>query len=605
MQSLKSRQKGITLIALVVTIIILLILAGVSINLVSGGNGILRRATGAAKTYNESAILEKAELVVAELQMDYYAEGMPTPTFGDYLKEHDTYISSTGEIFIFEVNDDDNTADIYYYKDKDSEEADMEMVLDLNTNEITIQAVGGEVTADTKKPSITVTNVTTSTLTFKITDRGGVLGYKVTTTEVQPGDSDWEPLDGGRAYEGITVSGLKLSTTHYIWAIDKTGNVIHISQATKPFEPIEIDYEVKADGTAEVTLAPKIPTTDAKYYIGTAPSENLDDYQPYTGPVSVGPGENIYFIRDDGTNNTLDDVYCPEISREATLTYLRNDGTASPNDELSSQKVPYGGTATIDSSIKPTREGYVFIGWATTKTATAPDYKEGGVTTIDVGTRDIKLYAVWSNKATDAITPGNFGDKVDYTAGGVDAWDIFWNDGKNVYIIADDYVPASKLTLGTGIETDDVTDKDFYVRGDSRDNLINWLQDTSKWTKFATGGITGATATGGPTISEFVNSYKAANNVDYSEKVENSEGWYLEHDPLDSVWVKTSTENAYATWIASPVAGSEDFIWFVNCEGNVYMCMSDDNEIGVRPLVKLPEGAKATKLEDGKWKFSN
>lgn len=37
------KQKGITLVALVVTIVVLLILAGVSINLVLGDNGIVKR----------------------------------------------------------------------------------------------------------------------------------------------------------------------------------------------------------------------------------------------------------------------------------------------------------------------------------------------------------------------------------------------------------------------------------------------------------------------------------------------------------------------------------------------------------------------------------
>ena len=40
-------QKGITLIALVITIIVLLILAGVSIAMLTGNNGILTQATNA------------------------------------------------------------------------------------------------------------------------------------------------------------------------------------------------------------------------------------------------------------------------------------------------------------------------------------------------------------------------------------------------------------------------------------------------------------------------------------------------------------------------------------------------------------------------------
>ena len=41
------RNKGITLIALVVTIIVLLILAGISIAMLTGQNGILKRAAEA------------------------------------------------------------------------------------------------------------------------------------------------------------------------------------------------------------------------------------------------------------------------------------------------------------------------------------------------------------------------------------------------------------------------------------------------------------------------------------------------------------------------------------------------------------------------------
>ncbi len=52
--TLKKTEKGITLVALVVTIVVLLILAGVSINLVLGDNGIVKKAQE-AKTKTEEA----------------------------------------------------------------------------------------------------------------------------------------------------------------------------------------------------------------------------------------------------------------------------------------------------------------------------------------------------------------------------------------------------------------------------------------------------------------------------------------------------------------------------------------------------------------------
>lgn len=52
-------QKGITLIALVITIIVLLILAGVTIAMLTGKNGILNKATGAVSD-TEKATAEEA-----------------------------------------------------------------------------------------------------------------------------------------------------------------------------------------------------------------------------------------------------------------------------------------------------------------------------------------------------------------------------------------------------------------------------------------------------------------------------------------------------------------------------------------------------------------
>ena len=64
-KELKTRNRGVTLIALVVTIVILLILAGVSINLVLEPNGLITKAQEAALKTEESALEEKVQLEVA------------------------------------------------------------------------------------------------------------------------------------------------------------------------------------------------------------------------------------------------------------------------------------------------------------------------------------------------------------------------------------------------------------------------------------------------------------------------------------------------------------------------------------------------------------
>lgn len=68
------RDKGITLIALVVTVIVLLILAGVSLSFVAGENGILRRATKTVDINEKMTAQEEVNLLVADLATQYYEE---------------------------------------------------------------------------------------------------------------------------------------------------------------------------------------------------------------------------------------------------------------------------------------------------------------------------------------------------------------------------------------------------------------------------------------------------------------------------------------------------------------------------------------------------
>ncbi|MCI8352685.1 MAG: hypothetical protein HFJ58_03645, partial [Clostridia bacterium] len=63
-------NKGITLIALIITIIILLILAGVTINLILGENGLFSTAQKAGEDYKQAGAREKLEAILVELQAE-------------------------------------------------------------------------------------------------------------------------------------------------------------------------------------------------------------------------------------------------------------------------------------------------------------------------------------------------------------------------------------------------------------------------------------------------------------------------------------------------------------------------------------------------------
>ena len=56
-----------------------------------------------------------------------------------------------------------------------------------------------------------------------------------------------------------------------------------------------------------------------------------------------------------------------------------------------------------------------------------------------------------SNTLVGKISASNYGDKINYSANGIDDWKIFYNDGENVFIITSSLIPNSKVPDGTGI----------------------------------------------------------------------------------------------------------------------------------------------------------
>ena len=75
-----TNNKGITLIALVITIIVLLILAGVSIAMLTGQNGVLTRATDAEDDTQRAAIAEKVNMALQSAYADAVVANTTSPS---------------------------------------------------------------------------------------------------------------------------------------------------------------------------------------------------------------------------------------------------------------------------------------------------------------------------------------------------------------------------------------------------------------------------------------------------------------------------------------------------------------------------------------------
>ena len=70
-----------------------------------------------------------------------------------------------------------------------------------------------------------------------------------------------------------------------------------------------------------------------------------------------------------------------------TITYNANGGTGAPSPQTKES-----GKALTLSSVKPTRQDYTFLGWATSSGASSAQYNAGSSFTVDANTT---LYAVW------------------------------------------------------------------------------------------------------------------------------------------------------------------------------------------------------------------
>lgn len=68
------KSKGITLISLIITVIILLILSGVTLHFILSKNGIIDKATDAVNGHRKVVAMEQIELLLEEYNIQYYEE---------------------------------------------------------------------------------------------------------------------------------------------------------------------------------------------------------------------------------------------------------------------------------------------------------------------------------------------------------------------------------------------------------------------------------------------------------------------------------------------------------------------------------------------------
>ena len=174
-------SKGITLIALVITIIVLLILAGVSIAALGGQNGILTNATKAKKESEIGDVIDGARMDINEKQMGKLSPEVTEEEFREILEKYGT-IEGEGELL-------------------------EQTLVTENGYEIPVKDIWGGPFAGEEPP--------VENLDLQV---GDYVKYNVTYTDVYTGyeftaENGWRVLEPGVDNGDGTVTGLKLIST--------------------------------------------------------------------------------------------------------------------------------------------------------------------------------------------------------------------------------------------------------------------------------------------------------------------------------------------------------------------------------------------------------
>ena len=280
-----------------------------------------------------------------------------------------------------------------------------------------------------------------------------------------------------------------------------------------------------------------------------------------------------------------------------------------------------------------------------------------GTLTVKYKGYEIKVHLdgkVGNAKTVEGISAGNYGDYINYDVDleidgdqdgdrtDIDDWRIFYKDKLgNIFIIASDYVPVSKLE-GTGMTTTgtyqaywnsvpNYTEIDtkvarlfkfgFNYSNSAINAMSNHLLNKNLWSNFGN-GINGATAIGGPTLEMYVDSWNAkgytklycnnTTNEGYCVGTENKPKYWSVDMSSDSKGYedtlyyphKSDYNSCFGYWLAAPSANGSDYLVYVRSDGHVCFGGYFYDICGMRPVVCLPSGVNVTQGTDGIWNIN-
>ena len=504
MNTKKKNARGITLIALVITIIVLLILAGVTINALSGENGIITKSKEAKIKTEKSKTIEKINLAILTAMTKGNGD-IDNATLREELEKEGLTVKTEGNNLPWDVSDGK-----YIYRI--NEDYTVEEVEGINLSKKEIKLASGE----NETITATLTEGTTGKITWESSapDIVKVENGKITAVGESGTATITAKVEGTEYQATCTVKIIQKITTITAGNIEMNiGDTQKINVTTTPTEGLIEDLEYTSG-------SPAIATVGA--------DGNVKGIAEGTAVITIR-GKN------SGVSTTCTIKVTPKVTKITKIT--ASDLTLEP-----------GKTGKISVTIEPTNqtEGVTYTS-GTQSVATVGE--DGTVNALTEGTTIITVkgkvsgvsttcrVTVKSNKINGAIEVGEYekyyGKKVtNYTAGGK-TYRIFYidtegkfGDKNTVYLKADwtaNDTTLSSYTSYTPSGTDLATYKKLNPswaakRGsstsswNSNERAAAWLCSPSKWATYCDTSKANY-AIGSPTAEMYVASYNQVSHT--------------------------------------------------------------------------------------------
>ncbi len=354
---LKRQQKGITLIALVITIIVLLILATVAISTLTGENGILKKVDNAKTTTIVEEEKEQIKLAYNAILADKMENGNKEAIKAEELKTE--LKKQNPDVVVADKEGETNKIEVTFDKSKNK------YIVDGKTGEITGPVSGGE---NPESPWNTGKTVEEAKEQNKPYENKTIIkddfGNKITVPEgFKIGQESATDVTGGVVIEDVTTNedGTPTDTngSEFVWIPVGT---VYTNEEQSQSKIITVGrYVFKEDGTIDATLSKTEPNdqlkTNSNYYFiegvkdSITSNEHAKDIVLFRNSVSGNGGYYIgryeARVKNRRTDKTDSDIELEKVNVKKE-DYVYNNITQSQAAKLAREMYQEDKTFTSD-----------------------------------------------------------------------------------------------------------------------------------------------------------------------------------------------------------------------------------------------------------------